>query len=567
MPDLTMTIPRRATLALLALTACSTGPRRRPIPPPPAVPSPAPTETPRPAPAPATPLPAPERATPPAAAARGTVPEAPPIEREFRGVWVASVDNIDWPSRRDLTTAQQRAELVALMDRAAALGLNAVLFQVRPAFDALYDSRLEPWSEYLTGRQGVAPAPFWDPLAEAVQLAHARGMELHAWLNPYRARHPSAQGPQAASHIAERHAPGVWRYGTHLWVDPGDSVGVAQSMAVIEDIVRRYDVDGIHVDDYFYPYEERDRAGRVIPFPDVGTTYARYVARGGTLSLGDWRRANVDAWVRAMYERTKALKPWVKVGISPFGIWRPGFPADVRGLDSYDKLYGDSRKWLREGWLDYASPQLYWPIAKEGQRYGSLLAWWSGENVRSRHLWPGNFTARTGGAGWPAREIADQIALTRATAGSTGNVHFSMQALLPPRPDRRTGAVRPRPVLDSLQRMLADSLYARPALVPASPWLARAADSLPAPIVRRVVGSEPMFAVDIPGGLVARMAIVRAWDGRRWTLTRITGNGDPQTATIRPSQFPDAIGAWVSWIDRYGRESKRTAWMLREPVR
>jgi uncharacterized lipoprotein YddW (UPF0748 family) len=480
--------------------------------------------------------------------------------REFRGVWVASVDNIDWPSRRDLTTAEQQRELLAILDRAQALRLNAILFQVRPSADALYPSALEPWSEFLTGQQGRAPSPSWDPLAFAVREAHARGLELHAWLNPYRAKHPAATGPLDASHVAARNPAGVWRYGSYLWMDPGDSSGVAQSMAVIEDLVRRYDIDGIHVDDYFYPYEEKDRNGRLLSFPDSLTTYARYIARGGTLGLGDWRRANVDAWVRGMYERTKAIKPWVKVGISPFGIWRPGHPADVRGFDSYDKLYGDSRKWLREGWLDYATPQLYWPTTKDGQRYASLLAWWAGENVRERHLWPGNYTGRVGsGPQWGAQELVDQIAVTRAQRGATGNVHFPMGAFMPPRPDRRTGELRLRPALDTLAQRLASESYALTALVPASPWLAGAGDSLPPAIVEREAGGA-LRVRTVASTLVARTWVVQAWTGRAWRTSFVPAAVDGGATRIDAALLDGATGAWVSWIDRTGRESARTAW-------
>ena len=189
--------------------------------------------------------------------ARTQADTVPPISREFRGVWVATVDNIDWPSKRGLPVEKQKAELVAIMDRAAQLHLNAIIFQVRPACDALYDSQLEPWSEYITGRQGQAPDPYYDPLVFAIDEAHKRGMELHAWINPYRARHPSSKSAPAANHISRRQPAIVRKYGTHLWLDPGEPATQQWSLDVIMDIVKRYDVDGIHVDDYFYPYRER----------------------------------------------------------------------------------------------------------------------------------------------------------------------------------------------------------------------------------------------------------------------------------------------------------------------
>ncbi len=193
----------------------------------------------------------------------------PSVGREFRGVWVASVDNIDWPSRRGLSTAAAKRELITLLERARAAGLNAVIFQVRPAGDALYASKLEPWSEYLTGRQGVAPKPAWDPLAFAVQEAHARGLELHAWFNPYRARHPSATGPLSSRHLTRRRPELVKTYGTHLWMDPGEPAVREHTVRVILDVVTRYDIDGVHLDDYFYPYKERGPGGGLADFPDA----------------------------------------------------------------------------------------------------------------------------------------------------------------------------------------------------------------------------------------------------------------------------------------------------------
>jgi uncharacterized lipoprotein YddW (UPF0748 family) len=279
---------------------------------------------------------------------RGAADMPPPVAREFRGVWVASVANIDWPSKPGLSAFEQQSELLAILDRAKALRLNAVMLQVRPAGDALYASPYEPWSAYLTGLEGRAPEPYYDPLTFAVAAAHERGLELHAWFNPYRARHASAFSPSAKTHISEAHPELVRRYGKYLWMDPGEPKVLQQSLRVILDVVKRYDVDGIHIDDYFYPYPEVGADSVEVPFPD-SSSYRAYRARGGRLARNDWRRHNVDTLVQLLYARTKALKPWVKVGISPFGIWRPGYPAQIKGFDSYDKLYGDSRRWLREG--------------------------------------------------------------------------------------------------------------------------------------------------------------------------------------------------------------------------
>ncbi|HYW51178.1 MAG TPA: family 10 glycosylhydrolase [Gemmatimonadaceae bacterium] len=559
----------RALLLGLTITACS-----RPAPDPAPVPARAPATpapvtqrpTTQPAPTPATPgevMVDPRRveaATENRAALRGatSLPTPPAVQREFRAAWVATVDNIDWPSRKDLTTAQQQQELIAILDRARDLRMNALVFQVRPAADAIYPSTLEPWSAYLTGAQGRSPFPAWDPLAFVVREAHARGIELHAWFNPYRARHPSDKSPLDPTHIASAQPSMVKRYGSYLWMDPGEPTVIEKSVAVIVDVVRRYDVDGVHIDDYFYPYKERDRSGSLIPFPDA-SSYGDYTAKGGALPLDDWRRANVDTFVRQMYDRVKAAKPWVKVGISPFGIWRPGYPADVRGFDSYAELYGDSRKWLREGWLDYASPQLYWPIAKDGQAYPSLLGWWAKENVKQRHMWPGNYTSRVGtAAAWTADEIVNQIDVTRRQGNTTGNVHFSMSVFMP-----RAGSAASRPERELLTTRLMRESYATPALVPASPWLNAAGTVLGAPVVREErdarTGATFLIAT-APASQVARSWVISRWDGRTWTSDIQPANGN--TLTLATSAPPnEGVGYWISWIDRVGVESPRTGWL------
>ena len=244
-----------------------------------------------------------------------TVP--PPIRREFRGVWIASVENIDWPSQPGLSTQEQKDELVGMLDRAVALRLNAVILQVRPAADAMYASPYEPWSEYLTGRMGRAPNPWYDPLEFAVTEAHRRGLELHAWFNPYRARHPSSRSAPAPNHISVTHPELVKKYGSMLWMDPGEPEVRDETIRVVLDVVQRYDIDGVHIDDYFYPYKEKDRRGRTIEFPD-GNSWRKYLRSGGTLSRDDWRRTNVDSLIYQVYIRIKAAKPWVKFGISPF---------------------------------------------------------------------------------------------------------------------------------------------------------------------------------------------------------------------------------------------------------
>lgn len=468
--------------------------------------------------------------------------DAPPVAREFRGVWIATVDNIDWPSKPGLPVATQQAELIALLDHAQQLRLNAVIFQVRTAADAMYRSSLEPWSVYLTGRNGRAPTPAWDPLAFAVTEAHRRGMELHAWFNPYRARYRGDRGPLSSRHVSRTMPAVVKRYGPYLWMDPGESSVRAHTTKVILDVVRRYDIDGVHIDDYFYPYPERDRRGREIPFPD-NTSWTRYRRSGGTLDRDAWRRRNVDLLVESLYREIKTAKPWVKFGVSPFGIWRPGYPESVRGLDAYEALYADSRRWLEEGWLDYFAPQLYWQVGAPQQSYPELLEWWAGQNRRGRHLWPGNGTYKVTDAGsvrWPAAEVLKQIALTRDQPGAGGNVHYNMTALVKG--------------VDALDARLSAGPYAAPALVPASPWLSPAPPGAPSVTMSNTAGRALALKISstTPGPL--RWWLLRARYPEGWRTEVVDASAS--TVAVRPNaagDLPDYVV--VTAVDKAGVES------------
>jgi uncharacterized lipoprotein YddW (UPF0748 family) len=472
--------------------------------------------------------------------------DPPPLATEFRGVWIATVANIDWPSRPGLSTWEQQAELIALLNRAVSMNLNAVIFQVRPAGDALYASTLEPWSAYLTGQMGAAPEPFYDPLTFAIDEAHARGLELHAWFNPYRARHPSDSSEIATTHISARRPHLVKPYGPYLWMDPGEPEIVAHTKRVILDVVSRYDVDGIHIDDYFYPYLERDSFGALIPFPDEAS-WRRYVASGGALNRGDWRRQNVDRLVAELYFAVHAQKPWVKFGVSPFGIWRPDNPPGVTGLDAYTEIFADARKWVNNGWLDYVAPQLYWRSASPGQPFDRLLAWWVDQNIRRRHVWPGLFTSRSDTLEtqerWRATEIVEQLRLTRAVRGASGHIHFSMRAF------------RDNP--DSLSERLREP-YRNPALVPATPWV----DSLPPAAPQVLIARDT-----VTGGLVAHLrpgSDEKAWlwgvrerRGATWVTRILPGWQLAHTLTYtRSERGPEEIV--VNAVDRSSNVSAST---------
>lgn len=460
----------------------------------------------------------------------------PILPREFRGAWVATVGNIDWPSKAGLTTQQQQAELLALLDKAVALRLNALVLQVRPGCDALYASKLEPWSEYLTGTMGRAPEPHYDPLAFAVAEAHRRGLELHAWFNPFRARHAAAKSPVSSSHISKTRPELVRKYGALLWLDPGEAAVHEHSLRVILDVVRRYDVDGVHLDDYFYPYPEKTTAKQVIPFPD-DPSWRKYQKAGGKLARDDWRRDNVSRFVQRLYSSVKAEKPWVKVGISPFGIWKPGHPPGVRGMDATQEIFADALKWFRAGWMDYLAPQLYWSIDAPEQSFPALLKWWAGQNAAARHLWPGLSAATIAKGERTAEEILRQIQLIRAQTGAGGSLQWSVKALHQNR--------------DGLADKLVRQVFQSPALVPASPWLDKTVPGKP--IVAFGQDAKQTIAVfrwALPDGTAPGWWLVQMRFAGQWRTELLPGSEVTRTLSGGNSGLPEMIA--VTALTRVG---------------
>lgn len=334
---------------------------------------------------------------------------------EFRAAWVASVHNINFPSKAGLPAETQRAQILAILDTAKRARLNALLVQVRPEADALYESSLEPWSRFLTGTQGVSPG--YDPLAFFIAEGRKRGIAIHAWINPYRAA-VNASADRSPKSPARRLAAHVRRVGRQLWLDPGSPEAQEHIIAVVRDICRRYAVAGIHLDDYFYPYPSAFPG----PFPD-DASYARYRAGGGSLSRADWRRASVNSLVRRLHATVHATRPGAVFGVSPFGIYTKGQPADVKaGLDQLNELHSDPVAWLRQGWVDYLAPQLYW---RDGgpQSFTALLRWWRDPQVNPRRIpiYPGIAIERLGGShNWPVSEIARQLQLERSIGPGAG---------------------------------------------------------------------------------------------------------------------------------------------------
>ena len=489
----------------------------------------------------------------------------PPAPREYRAAWVSTVANIDWPSKPGLPAAQQQAEAIVILERAVSLKLNAIVLQVRPSADSIYASKIEPWSEYLTGAQGKAPQPFYDPLAFWVSEAHARGLELHAWFNPYRARHDNARSPAAPNHITNTIPSAVKRYGKFMWMDPGEEAASKQTMDVILDVVRRYDIDGVHIDDYFYPYpiEAPDVAGNASALDGVGSGKAaakpeldfpdtpawdRYVQGGGRLDRPSWRRDNVNRLIEAMYKGIHREKSWVRFGISPFGLGRPDRrPPGIVGFSQYDKLYADAELWLQNGWLDYFTPQLYWSIAQPAQSYPVLLDYWISQNTQGRHMWPGLFTSRIGAPpptkDFPPEEVVNQIAATRARPQSTGHVHFSMIALS----QNRKG------ISDQLRA----GTYTGQALVPATTWLKSERPGTP-----QVTGTPRKDGVTLKlkAGKATALYAIWARHGSQWRFAVVPASRVDWLVPIDARLGPANLVV-VSAVDRLGNEGARVqAW-------
>ncbi|MFD1321852.1 glycoside hydrolase family 10 protein [Micromonospora sonneratiae] len=411
-------------------------------------------------------------------------------KRQLRGAWIASVANINWPSRTGLTVSAQQAELRSLLDRAQALRLNAVFLQIRPAADAFWPSTLEPWSQYLTGTQGGNPG--YDPLAFAVTEAHARNLELHGWFNPYRVSTQADVTKLAATHPARVNPTWVERYDGKLFYNPGVPAARQHTVNAIMDAVTRYDIDGVHFDDYFYPY------------PVSGQTFddaAEFAAYGGGRSLADWRRSNVDTMVQEVATRIRQAKPHVRFGISPFGIWRnqstDPLGSATSGLQSYDAIYADSRKWVKQGWVDYIAPQLYWNTGFAAAAYEVLVPWWSevvaGTNVQ---LYVGQAAYRITSWGDP-EEMPRHLVLNRDHQVS-GDIYYSIADLL----------ANPLGFADRLSA----EFYRHPALVPVNTRLGGTAPGVPGSLTatRTSSGVELTWTAPSAGTTPAYYAIYRA---------------------------------------------------------
>lgn len=344
---------------------------------------------------------------------------------EFRGVWVASVTNIDWPTKGNYNSDSQKVEFIRLLDMHKANGMNAMVVQIRPATDAFYPSPYEPWSEWLTGKQGQPPSPYYDPLKFMLEETHKRGMEFHAWMNPYRAEFNINTTVVSPTHITRLHPDWFLTYGDKKYFDPGNKEVLQYVTNVVKDVVKRYPVDAIHFDDYFYPYRI---AGQ--EFPD-NVKYQQY---GNGMNKDDWRRSNVDSIILMLYKAIKKENSKCQFGISPFGVWRnsdkdPEGSNTKAGQTNYDDLYADILLWLKNGWIDYVAPQLYWEFGHKAAPYEVLIDWW-GKHTYGKNCYIGLGIYRAG-SNEPWKDVTQlprQIELLRNTPNINGMIFFSSKS-------------------------------------------------------------------------------------------------------------------------------------------
>jgi len=452
---------------------------------------------------------------------------------EFRGVWVATVENIDWPSKRGLSNQQQKEEYIALLDRHQRNGMNTIIMQVRPSGDALYPSTLEPWSEYLMGTQGLPPSPFYDPLEFMIQETHKRGMEFHAWINPYRAVFNIKKSSIAPSHLSKLHPEWFLTYGDKKYFNPGLPKVWQHTNRIVRDLVSRYDIDAIHMDDYFYPYRI---AGK--EFPDE-VTYQKY-NRG--LSKEDWRRSNCDTIVKQLYATIHQTKPDVQFGISPFGVWRnkskdPRGSETKAGQTNFDDLYADILLWLEKGWVDYVTPQIYWEHGHSLANYDTILNWWNehsfGKNLYIGH---GMYKAGTNTPWKDKNELPYQIKKMRGLNNTNGSAYFSSSSF----------NNNPNNWNDSLQQ----NYYQKPALLPAIPWLVQYEVTAPTVLKK----SENTYQINQnQGSKVKQLAILQGSE-KHFTITALL-SGDTKIVNLNQLRI-DKKNPAPYWIIAVGKQNQ-----------
>jgi len=466
-------------------------------------------------------------------------------KREFRGAWIQCVNG----QFMGKSTQQIQSMLTSQLDELQKDGVNAIIFQVRAECDALYDSQLEPWSKFLTGVQGKAPSPYWDPLAWMVEQCHKRGMELHAWINPYRAKHGSTSMTQlASSSVVIKHPELCFTYDNLVLLNPGLKEAADYTCRVAADIVKRYDIDGFHIDDYFYPYPV---AGKQIPDQ---TLYQK--DSHGFWNIGDWRRDNVSRFVKQLGETIHQIKPWVKFGVSPFGIYRnkknDTNGSDTNGLQNFDDLYADVLLWVNNGWIDYCVPQLYWEIGNRAADYKTLITWWN-KNASNRPLYIGEDIERTAKYPDPANPRSHQLPAKHRLHQQMNNVKGTVLWYAKTAADN----------VGNIGHTLRNFYWKYPALPPAMPFLDSKAPKDAKSIKLRWTAEGPMLTWKAPkgkkwGDVVNRFAVYRFVDGEPIDLNdvsklmTVTYDNSLPVPYVKDGKTTFVVTA----LDRVGNESK-----------
>lgn len=487
--------------------------------------------------------------------------QAQHLKREMRAVWVATVANIDWPSKRDLTSKAQREEMRTMLDQLAKSNINAIVLQIRPTADAFYPSALEPWSNWLTGKQGVKPNPYYDPLQFIIEEAHKRCIEVHVWLNPYRVTNSDNTNMLSKDHLYYKNRDIFVKYAGKTYFDPGYDETRAFLNRVVEDVVERYDIDAIHFDDYFYPYREGN-----LEFPDEAS-FSKNPRGYAPSQKSDWRRNNVNMVIAELQQTIKSLKPWVEFGVSPFGVWRndnvdPKGSATRAGVQNYDDLYADILKWLKEGNIDYVAPQLYWEIGKKVADYEILAKWWS-ENSFGKNLYTGLYNSQLGNAeanqAWRnGNEIVRQLNMNKRFPQIDGAVYFSAKTFV----KNKLG------LNDSLQ----NNFYKYPAICPINRNINGEASAQPQNLRVLRDGKEAYLIwdeVNEEGGCQVAYYIVYAFKGKK-----VGDMNDPANIILRTTEncidlhdlsqkFKGHYAFVVTAVNRYKHESVPTQGVTR----
>lgn len=466
-------------------------------------------------------------------------------KREFRGAWMQFVNGM----YLGMSTQQIQQMLASQLDALQKDGANAIIFQVRGECDALYASRIEPWSRYLTGVQGQAPQPYWDPLEWMIEQCHKRGMELHAWINPYRARMKSPTR-LAPNHILSLHPERAFEYGGLYVLNPGLKENRDYILSVVDDIVSRYDIDGMHIDDYFYPYPA---GGLAIPDQREYQIYGQ-----GFKSIGDWRRNNVDVFIKEMSEHIHKIKPWVKFGVSPFGIYRnrasdPAVGSATNGLQNYDDLYADVLKWIDKGWIDYCVPQIYWEIGNRAADYATLIKWWN-EHASGRPLYIGEDVERTVKYADPQNPQSNQLPAKHALHEACKNVKGTVLWY--------AKSVTQNP--GGYETLLRTNYWRNPALPPLMPFLDHKAPKKPKKVKPVWTSDGYVLFWTAPkqhhwGDVVSRYVVYRFAKGERIDINKTSNIVAITTDTHLILPYIDGKEKYtyvVTALDRVGNESK-----------